>query len=283
MQCDTLNKVNLSPSKCSNAINNMTLLRLQKYYKNTDVSDPSKLQLKQINALLGKKPKSPAISNNNSKMPGYVFSTSAHFCKTGSKLHGVKGSVCEKCYALKGNYKYTNVVNGLTLNSIGIAFYEAMQDYSVWTVALAELIRRRCIVKEIKDEDGNVIAIEDNTWFRFHDSGDTQSVLHLKAINDICLLNPSVNFWLPTREGKFVKEFLKTNKVATNLCIRISAHMVGKKASDFGTGLPTSTVSYNESDHKCIAPQQGGSCDGDLMNCRNCWDSSVQNVDYPQH
>jgi hypothetical protein len=283
MQCVTLNKVNLSPSKCSNAVNNMTLLRLQKYYRNTDVSDPSKLLIKEIRGLLGKKPGSPAISNKNSKMPGFVFSASAHYCKTGSALHGVEGSVCENCYALKGNFAYTNVVMGLTLNSIGIAFYEAMQDYNVWTVALAELIKRRCVIKEIKDDEGNIIAIEDNTWFRFHDSGDIQSMLHLKAINDICLLNPSVKFWLPTREGKFVKEFLKTNKVATNLCIRISAHMVGKKASDFGTGLPTSTVSYNESEHKCIAPKQGGACDGEIMNCRNCWDPTIPNVDYPQH
>lgn len=279
----TLEKVNTTPSRCSTAINNMTLLRLQKYYKNTDVSDPSKLLIKEIRALLGKKPKSSAISNQNSKMPGFVFSTSAHFCKTGSALHNVKGSVCEKCYALKGNYLYNTVIQGLTLNSIGVAFYESLKDYSVWTVALAELIKRRCVIKEIKDEDGNIIAIEDNTWFRWHDSGDIQSVLHLKAINDIALLNPSVKFWIPTREGRFVKEFLKTNKVATNLCIRISAHMVGKKANDFGTGLPTSTVAFDESVHQCIAPKQGGACDGQIMNCRNCWDPSIPNVNYPQH
>lgn len=278
-----LQKPDISSSRCNTAINNMTLARLQKYYRETDVSEPSKLQLKQINALLGKKPGSEAISNKNSKMPGYVFSTSAFFCKTGSKLHGVKGSVCEFCYAMNGNYLYPMVQQGLSLNSIGIAFYEALQDFTVWTIALSELIRRRCIKKEIKDIYGNVIAVEDNTWFRFHDSGDIQSALHLKAINDIALLNPNVNFWIPTREGKFVKEFLKKNKCAENLCIRISAHMIGKEANDFGTGLPTSTVDYNDSEHHCIAPQQNGACDGEIMNCRNCWNSSIPNVNYHKH
>ncbi len=283
MQCITLTKPNISQSPCSQAINNMVLARLQKYYRTTDLSDPTKLKLKEIRALLGKTKTGRAISNRNSKMPGYTFSTSAFFCKTGSKLNLVKGSVCEKCYALNGNYRFTSVMEGLNANSVGIAFYEAMKDYSAWTIALSEIIRRRCIIKEIKDIYGNVIAKEDNRWFRFHDSGDIQSALHLKAINDIALLNPNVKFWLPTREGKFVKEFLKTNKVATNLCIRISAHIIGKKAKDFATGLPTSTVDYADSKHNCIAPKQGGSCDGEIMNCRNCWDPSIGNVNYKQH
>mgnify|MGYP001237004516 CR=1 FL=1 len=127
-------------------------------------------------------------------MPGYVFSTSAFFCKTGSKLHKVKGSVCESCYALNGNYRYPAVMEGMALNSIGISFYESKEDYTVWTVALSELIRRRCILKEIKDKQGNVIAIEDNRWFRFHDSGDIQSALHMEAINQIAINNPNVQF-----------------------------------------------------------------------------------------
>ena len=279
----SLEKPNIKNSPCNNAINNMTLLRLQKYLKTVDLSHPQKLKIKEINALLGKTQNGRAISNRNSKMPGYVFSTSAFFCKTGSKLNKVKGSVCEECYALNGNYIYPSVIKGLNGNSVAIAYYEAIQDYTVWVIALSEIIRRRCIVKEIKDEDGNVIAIEDNTWFRFHDSGDTQSSLHLEAINKICLQNPSVNFWLPTREGKFVKEFLQNNEVASNLCIRISGHMIGSKAKDFGTGLPTSTVDYNESEHHCVAPLQNGSCDGEIANCRNCWDTSIPNVNYKKH
>ena len=37
-----------------------------------------------------------------SKMPGWAYGIPAKECKTGSKLRQVKGSTCEKCYALKG-------------------------------------------------------------------------------------------------------------------------------------------------------------------------------------
>ena len=39
-----------------------------------------------------------------SKMPSLSYSLPAKECITGSKLVKVKGSVCEGCYALKGNY-----------------------------------------------------------------------------------------------------------------------------------------------------------------------------------
>ena len=35
-----------------------------------------------------------------SKMPGYSYGIPAQACKTGSKLVGVKGSVCEHCYEI---------------------------------------------------------------------------------------------------------------------------------------------------------------------------------------
>ena len=38
------------------------------------------------------------------KMPSLSYSLPAKECITGSKLVNVKGSVCEGCYALKGNY-----------------------------------------------------------------------------------------------------------------------------------------------------------------------------------
>ena len=276
-----LQKINL-PSNCDKTIANMTLLRLKKY-QSVDLSDPTKLTIKELHALCGKKNSARVISNRNSKMPGYTLSTSAHACKTGSKLHKIEGTICSNCYALKGNYIFPNVVSGLMTASVAVAFYEYMQDFTPWIVSLSELIRRRCIIKSIKDKQGNVIGTVDNTYFRFHDSGDIQSPTHLSAINQIAYNNPSVKFWLPTREGKMVKQFLQCNIIADNLCIRLSAHKVGVKPLSFGLDLPTSTVEWSDSEHHCIAPKQGGSCDGELAECRNCWDSSVANVNYKIH
>src|SRR6516164_7811155 len=46
---------------------------------------------------------------NPSKMPGTAYGISAYHCITGGKLAQVKGSVCEDCYAVKGNYTGTTV------------------------------------------------------------------------------------------------------------------------------------------------------------------------------
>lgn len=239
--------------------------------------------LDSLRAAVGVLPKCKAISNRNSKMPGYTYGTSAWFCKTGSKLAKIKGSICSNCYAMKGRYVIDNVMKSKDMKSYTIEYYDDQGDFTPWIIALTQIIKRRCTIKEIKDKQGDIILTKDNTWFRWHDSGDIQSVLHLEAINQIALNCPDVKFWIPTREGKMVKQFLKNNEVASNLCIRISGHIIGKKASDFGTGLPTSSVDFEGSKHHCIAPKQDGACDGHLASCRNCWDSSIPNVNYHQH
>ena len=277
-----LQKINL-PSNCNKTIANRTLLRLHKYNASADLTEPSKLTIKELHALCGKKNSARVISNRNSKMPGYTLSTSAHACKVGGKLHQVEGTICKNCYALKGNYIFPNVVSGLMTASIAIAYYDHKKDYEPWIVALSELIRRRCIVKDIKDAEGNKIGSVDNTFFRFHDSGDLQSPLHLAAINQVALNNPSVSFWLPTREMRMVKLFLQNNTIANNLCIRLSAYRFGESPMSFGLGLPTSTVEWPDSKHNCIAPKQGGSCDGEIAKCRNCWDPKIPNVNYKRH
>lgn len=239
--------------------------------------------LKSLRAAVGVLPTCKAISNRNKKMPGYTYGSSAWFCQTGSKLWDVVNSACSRCYAMKGRYAIDNVMKSKDMKSYAIEYYDQQGDFTPWIIALTQIIKRRCTIKEIKDKQGNIIMTKDNTWFRWHDSGDIQSVLHLEAINQIALNCPDVKFWIPTREGKMVKQFLKNNEVASNLCIRISGHIIGKKASDFGTGLPTSSIDYKASEHNCIAPKQDGACDGHLASCRNCWDPSIPNVNYHLH
>jgi len=41
------------------------------------------------------------ISTSNSKMPGACFGISTDSCNVGETLRHVKGSVCEKCYAVR--------------------------------------------------------------------------------------------------------------------------------------------------------------------------------------
>tara|TARA_R100001086_G_scaffold114868_1_gene58674 strand:- start:837 stop:1121 length:285 start_codon:yes stop_codon:yes gene_type:complete len=48
-----------------------------------------------------------------SKMPCPSYNTPAKLCVTGSKLRKIKGSTCHSCYAMKGNYLYSSVAQGL--------------------------------------------------------------------------------------------------------------------------------------------------------------------------
>jgi hypothetical protein len=199
--------------------------------------------------------------SNPSKMPGYGYSLPALECRTGSKLRDVKGSTCSGCYAMKGRYVFPSVQRALyrRLEAIGRPH---------WAEAMAELISRR-----------------GGDYFRWHDSGDLQSLDHLRAIVRVCELTPTVQHWLPTREYRTVQSFITSGgEFPPNLNVRMSAHMLGGIVPTFPR-LPMVTVSTVSIDarpagsHACPAPLQGNSC-GD---CRACWDRGVSLVDYHKH
>ena len=133
-----------------------------------------------------------------SKMPGPAHNLPAVACKTGAKLVKVPGSVCAGCYALKGRYRFKNVQAALSRR------LQALQDPR-WVSAMVTLI---------KDQD----------WFRWHDSGDIQSVEHLKNIFEVCKLTPDTRHWLPTQERQYLPADPAT--VPSNLIIRLSGSKV---------------------------------------------------------
>lgn len=192
-----------------------------------------------------------------SKMPCYGYSLPAALCKTGSKLRDVKGSVCFGCYAHKGRYGFNNVQSALLYR-----YNALMSDRHKWRTAITELIRRK----------------EKSGYFRWHDSGDIQDLEHLQDINAIALALPHITFWIPTREYDIVNQFLKTQSLATNLSLRLSATMVGSSPPTKRHRL-TSTVDWNDAPQNCPAPTQQNKC----QDCRACWDTNVPNVNYKLH
>jgi hypothetical protein len=195
-----------------------------------------------------------------SKMPGWAYSLPAKECRTGSKLRVVTDSVCHDCYAMKGRYVFPKVQ---------AALYRRLDAISkpMWAEAIAELIRRK-----------------GETYFRWHDSGDLQSVQHLGNICRVCELTPEVSHWLPTREYRTVSDYLTGGgEIPPNLNVRMSAHKVGGEIPRFPR-LPVtvSTVSKGEPTegaHICPAPKQENNCGS----CRACWDRSVPVVGYHLH
>ncbi len=197
-----------------------------------------------------------------SKMPGYAFSLPAKECRTGSTLRDVAGSVCHGCYAMKGRYVFPIVVAAM-YRRLGLL------AQPLWSEVIAELINRRA---------------SRHQHFRWHDSGDLQSVDHLRQICRAAELSPTVAHWLPTREYRTVREYLdQGGSIPANLNVRMSAHMLGGVIPRFPR-LPVtvSTVTKGAAPkgaHSCPAPSQGNVCGS----CRACWDRSVPIVNYHYH
>lgn len=140
-----------------------------------------------------------------SKMPCFSWSISARKCKTGATLRKVKNSVCEKCYAFRGNYNFNCVVNAQKKR------LDAAENNPRWVEAM-------------------IVAIggtNESNYFRFFDSGDLQSA---KMLSDICKIAkalPKIKFWLPTKEYGFVAEYIKGGGVIPkNLNVRLSAYVI---------------------------------------------------------
>ena len=183
-----------------------------------------------------------------SKMPGPAYNLPAPACITGSTLVDVINSVCKGCYALKGRYNFPNVKAALARRLESLT-------HPLWVFAMTVLIKGEEV-------------------FRWHDSGDLQSVQHLKNIFEVCNKTPETSHWLPTREAKFLK-LMDPDVIPKNLIIRMSSHMIDQKPVTFWPW--TSTVSTGA--FTCPASKQGNEC----KSCRNCWDRNIANVSYPKH
>lgn len=198
-----------------------------------------------------------------SKMPCESYSLPTEACITGAKLAQVKGSICSQCYANKGFYK----MYAKTIKPAQQTRLESIQHID-WVPAMIKLIGTA-------------------SHFRWHDSGDVQSIEHLRKIARIAEALPGTAFWLPTREYGLVKDYIQAyGSIPQNLTIRLSAMFV-----DQAVKVPASLknvvgiVSANVHAKAepvgmvCNAPNQGGEC----RECRACWDSSIAAVTYHVH
>ncbi len=205
-----------------------------------------------------------------SKMPTKTWGISAKDCITGSKLSKILGSICAKCFAMRGNYLYNNVNQCHQRRLDGISHPE-------WVDSMVYLMIHHSL-----------------GLFRWFDSGDLQSVEHLQKIVEIAKRLPQVKFWLPTQERGFITKFLKTNTIPSNLIIRISNQFIN--SSEPKTKLLSTTSSVltkpffvkakeNKSVVRCMSkalPKEHPAY-GKCGTCRACWNKDVKHIYYLQH
>ena len=199
--------------------------------------------------------------SQTTKMPESSFSTPAKHCKVGSKLREVEGSVCEKCYAMKGNYNYPNVMKAQQRR------YERL-NHPLWVQAMTMLI-----------------YIKVKKRFRWFDSGDIDSLQQLRNIIDVCNGTPNVQHWLVTKEKCTVRKFLDDGGVIPdNLVIQMSGYMVnGDKVKGFDDCKQiTHHLVHSDIDkaqgHICPVEDGKGFSSCEEANCFACWDRSVNVV-----
>jgi hypothetical protein len=121
------------------------------------------------------------------KMPCQSYSLPTIACVTGFKMREIAGSICASCYADKGNYrKYAKTISSRHSTR---DWYQLMIRYgsTQW-----------------------LCSIGADKYFRWHDSGDIQSIEHLEKIADVARATPHCMHWLPTREYGIVSAFTRT-------------------------------------------------------------------------
>ena len=138
------------------------------------------------------------------KMPEGSYNLPAGACQTGQILAKVEGTPCFECYADgRGRYRFPIVKAALQRRLKSL-------DHPQWVEAMTTLVKKK-------------------KHFRWHDSGDIQSVDHLKRIYEVCINTPKTMHWLPTQERKYLP--LPGSTYPKNLLIRLSNSKNNKKAS----------------------------------------------------
>lgn len=186
-----------------------------------------------------------------SKIPTFGYALPAMDCKSGSELRNERNSSCSKCYGYNGWYSFGWVRKAMEKRSIAIF-------HSEWV-------------------DGMVYAIKYHmlTEFRWHDTGDLQSVEHLKKICDVAYATPEVKHWLPTQEPEIVYEYWKRHQgFPENLRhgLRLSAKYINgeppvKLAKKMGIGVSKVVSGKFNTSYDCPSSNQNGQC----KSCRRCW------------
>jgi hypothetical protein len=199
------------------------------------------------------------ILSNPSKMPAYAWGISAHKCMVGNLMAKIKGTTCNKCYALKGHYVFKPVRLAHKKRLAAI-------KKSEWVDYMAELLTQK--YKRLA---------KSRLFHRWFDSGDLQSHEHLMKIFKVCELTPHIKYWLATREYKIISK-IKYKDIPKNLVVRASGIKIDGQPPKFWKW--TSTVHTKKPiGHVCPAYKQDGECGS----CRSCWSRSVKQVSYKEH
>jgi hypothetical protein len=200
------------------------------------------------------------------KMPCRSWSLQAlETCKGAFDLNGEVVKACQGCYALKGNYRFSNVKKSRAHN---------LQD-----------CKREDWVEDM------VIELDNDRYFRWFDSGDIADIRLAKKILEVMKRTPYCNHWLPTRTYKFeaFRKILEEMNALPNVVVRYSSDSTdgekkvydrrGKEIKAKYTSSILKEYIESKGNHLCPSSKQEGKC----LRCRACWSKDIENVNYLLH
>ncbi len=192
--------------------------------------------------------------SGNSKLDCLHWGLSPDLCKVGRRLARTPGTVCQRCYACKGRYRFAPVRRAQARR---LAIYRASR--ATWVRNFTQLLQHP----------------RAGDRFRWFDAGDLQGLRMLQNIVRVARATPHIRHWLPTRETAIVARL--QDPIPANLTIRISQAVVDPVSLyPANRGLSSSVVTHGAT---CPAYRQGGRC----LDCRQCWDPTVSHVSYLLH
>ncbi len=200
------------------------------------------------------------------KMPCRSWSLQAlETCKGAFDLNGEVVKACQGCYALKGNYRFSNVKKSRAHN---------LED-----------CKREDWVEDM------VIELDNDRYFRWFDSGDIPDIRLAKKILEVMKRTPYCNHWLPTRTYKFeaFRKILEEMNALPNVVVRYSSDSTdgekkvydrrGKEIKAKYTSSILKEYIESKGNHLCPSSKQDGKC----LRCRACWSKDIENVNYLLH
>ncbi len=175
----------------------------------------------------------------------------------GSFTHeGEQVDACQGCYAKGGNYQRFPHVN-----------QRRRHNKSDW--------QRAGWVADM------VMALDNDRYFRWFDSGDIYHPHLAKKILAVCQQTPWVKHWIPTRSHKVkaIRPLLEALKRLPNVAVRYSSDSIeGRYSEIHGSTIIPTRVSEDKRLTLCQALENRG-CQG----CRLCWDPKIKIIAYPAH
>lgn len=220
-----------------------------------------------------------------SKMPGTSYGLPASACILGAKLAKIPGTPCATCYAFKDQMSWPNAQKAQHRRLASLS-------HPQWVDGMVALLSKAHANPTLRIDlglrpgpklwrEGTRFRLNDMGYHRWHDSGDLQSVDHLRKICEVCTFTPKIRHWLPTQELSMVRQYLREGgAIPANLVIRVSSIRVNDTRT---RNWPlTSSVFSDEAaamGYPCPARHQGHRC----MDCRACWSPDVAHVSYEVH